>query len=239
MEKSAGEVVLFVDDDVEVGSDFVRAHAENYADRDVYAVAGSVLETRGQRQRDVRPQKSYLLGRAHLNLDSAHRGVVKGGRGCNVSFRREIFELVGLFDARLPPPFLREDTDLYLRMNRRGLRIIYDPKAKLYHIRHPGPGGGTAEQKTGADASQRRLPWLRYESYLCETVFQLKNFSLITFPAFVAYFLAGWVILRNLARPLRMAKSFTSFVKGVVRGVGYYRERYVSAAPVPGQRGGE
>jgi len=42
---ATGDVLLFLDDDIEVGPDFVAAHSRNYLDSAIMAVSGQVLES--------------------------------------------------------------------------------------------------------------------------------------------------------------------------------------------------
>src|SRR5438046_10628751 len=53
---ATGVVLLFLDDDIEIGTDFVAAHARNYGDHKVVGGAAQVLDvgqggTRGERRR--------------------------------------------------------------------------------------------------------------------------------------------------------------------------------------------
>ena len=56
-------------------------------------------------------------------------------RGCNMSFRRDVFVKYQLwFDERFRGSAVREESDFCLRMRRTGLDIWYDPKAYLVHL---------------------------------------------------------------------------------------------------------
>ena len=43
---ATGQVLLFLDDDIEIEPDFIAAHVRNYADPKIVAVSGQVLEGR-------------------------------------------------------------------------------------------------------------------------------------------------------------------------------------------------
>ncbi len=58
--------------------------------------------------------------------------------GACLSIDRELFEELGGFDERFAPGYY-EDVDLAFRVRERGLRVEYEPRARVYHIE-----GGTA-----------------------------------------------------------------------------------------------
>lgn len=224
IKRSNGDILIFIDDDVLFESEFVAAHMSEYMDKKVFAVAGGVLEGESITKICKPPEKSYFLGRATLIFNSSVPGIVRGARGCNVSFRREVFTIVGMFDENLPAPFLREDNDIYLRMNRLKLAIKFSPNASLIHLK--APAGGTAELKKDFSDRAERHPWLKVEPYMCETIFQLKNFNYVLFPLFIVYFFVGWVLVKNKGNVKDSFRSFISMIKGVRLGVRYYNERY-------------
>lgn len=222
---ATGDIVVFVDDDVRLEPHFVSWHASNYSDPAVWAVVGSVLGDSDAVLRPVVAERRCVLGRPQINYDSERRGSVHGGRGCNMSLRRGVFDTVGLFDVCLPPPYLREDTDLFLRMSRAGLGIVYDPRAKLVHLRRSA--GGTSDGKVYRKRTpSERVPWQRTESYICETVFQLKHFTWSSMPLYAVYFLVGWVFMKNRGRPGPTVRSVIAFITGTIKGIGYYRRHY-------------
>ena len=99
-------------------------------------------------------------------------GYVDFAKGCNMSFRRQVFETVGRFDPRCTG---REETDLFLRMKRASLRVLYDSSAAVLHLK--SNTGGT---RVADPAAHYR--WLfDYEAY-----FFLKNFPWLYFPLFLA-----------------------------------------------------
>src|SRR6185503_16024061 len=70
---------------------------------------------------------------------------IRGLTGTNMSFKREVFERVGLFDLRLGPGAsgFSEDTEFSLRIRRAGFRIGYTPHAVVYHELDPARYGST------------------------------------------------------------------------------------------------
>lgn len=85
---------------------------------------------------------------SHIGVDDIDHGQhdtqtdVDFATGCCVLIRREIFEKVGFFDDRY---FLYlEDLDFSVRVKRAGFRIIYEPKAVVWHKNAQSSGSGSA-----------------------------------------------------------------------------------------------
>ncbi len=143
--RSLGEILLFLDDDVQLEPTFLTAHAKNYLDRpEIGAVAGRVFDRMkladfesGLEIQDLPPEAMNPgIAWYHINLvHTVKPQQVLSARGCNMSFRREIFEQHGLwFDERFRGSAVREESDFCLRLRKTGLMIWYDPAAHLIHL---------------------------------------------------------------------------------------------------------
>ena len=68
---------------------------------------------------------------------------IRGLTGTNMSFKREVFEKVGLFDTRLGPGAegFSEDTEYSIRIRSAGFKIGYTPHAVVYHELNPNRYG--------------------------------------------------------------------------------------------------
>ncbi|PAX60438.1 hormogonium polysaccharide biosynthesis glycosyltransferase HpsN [Brunnivagina elsteri] len=154
--RSIGEIILFLDDDVRLETGFLKAHAKNYLEKpEVGAVAGRVFDrmkmadaAQGRTQGDKNynndktieylPPQAMDPGIAWYYIDLVHTvkpQEVLTARGCNMSFRRDIFEKYGLhFDERFRGSAVREESDFCLRIRQTGYKIWYDPEAHLVHI---------------------------------------------------------------------------------------------------------
>ncbi|BAZ39217.1 family 2 glycosyl transferase [Calothrix sp. NIES-4101] len=151
--RSTGEIILFLDDDVRLESGFLEAHAKNYLKRpEIGAVAGRVFDrmkmadaSQGRTQGDNNyktieylPPQAMDPGIAWYYIDLVHTikpQEVLTARGCNMSFRRELFEKYGLhFDERFRGSAVREESDFCLRIRQTGYKIWYDPEAHLVHL---------------------------------------------------------------------------------------------------------
>ena len=145
VERANGEIILFIDDDVELPLGFLQAHARNYPTRsEIGAVAGRVFDrmkladARSDLKIEYLPTEAMDPGIAWYYIDLVHTvkpQQVLTARGCNMSFRREIFEKYNLrFDERFRGSAVREESDFCLRMRKTGLKIWYDPEAHLVHL---------------------------------------------------------------------------------------------------------
>ncbi|KAM3096455.1 hormogonium polysaccharide biosynthesis glycosyltransferase HpsN [Phormidesmis sp. 146-35] len=144
VKRANGDILLFLDDDVLLEPGFLAAHAKNYDNPDIGAVAGRVFDRmkladfqEGLEIQDLPPEAMDAgIAWYHINLvHTVKPQRVLSARGCNMSFRREIFEKHGiLFDERFQGSAVREESDFCLRIRKTGLMIWYDPDAHLIHL---------------------------------------------------------------------------------------------------------
>lgn len=142
--RALGEVILFIDDDVQLPSGFLAAHARNYQSSEIGAVAGRVYDRMKLAEAapgltiDYLPAEAMSPGVAWYYIDLVHTEQpqqVITARGCNMSFRRALFEQHQLwFDERFQGSAIREESDFCLRIRRTGLKVWYDPEASLIHF---------------------------------------------------------------------------------------------------------
>ena len=183
-----GEILLFVDSDVEVRPDTLSRVAATFAGRpDVAAVFGSY---------DDSPAEQNFLSQ-YKNL--YHHFVHQRGReeaetfwaGCG-AVRRSIFERVGGFDeARYHEPSI-EDIELGYRMRRAGCAVLLDRALQVKHLKR-----WTLASLLRADIMRRALPWswlilerrglindlnLRGRERVCAALVGLSGLSLLLSP---------------------------------------------------------
>ncbi len=145
VKRANGEIILFLDDDVRLPDGFLAAHARNYVDRpEIGAVAGRVFDrmklgdSGGDLEIEDLPPEASDPGIAWYHIDLVHTVKpqrVISARGCNMSYRREIFTKYGLyFDERFRGSAVREESDFCLRLRQTGYQIWFDPEASLVHL---------------------------------------------------------------------------------------------------------
>ncbi|WP_159790424.1 hormogonium polysaccharide biosynthesis glycosyltransferase HpsN [Sodalinema gerasimenkoae] len=143
--RAKGDIIVFIDDDVQLEPQYLETHARNYRDRpEVGAVAGRVFDrmkladSGGALKIEDLPPEAMDPGIAWYHIDLVHTikpQQVLSARGCNMSFRRELFEKFGLhFDERYRGSAVREESDFCLQFRKTNRQIWYDPEASLIHL---------------------------------------------------------------------------------------------------------
>ncbi|MGB5596881.1 MAG: hormogonium polysaccharide biosynthesis glycosyltransferase HpsN [Crocosphaera sp.] len=149
--RSQGEIIVFIDDDVQLPSNYLYTHAAVYQkNSEIGAVAGRVLDrmklsdsekasnTEVPYTIEFLPPEAMDPGIAWYHIDLVHTTKpqeVISARGCNMSFRQEIFTKYNIwFDERFRGNAVREESDFCLRLRKTGYKIWYDPDAYLVHL---------------------------------------------------------------------------------------------------------
>jgi GT2 family glycosyltransferase len=238
LRESTCDVVVFIDDDVELPTDFVARHARNYADPAVHAVAGRVRQEKwGKRPAQPKGWPRELDYR-YFRLDGAERVVgVANFMGANHSVRRATVLDLGGYDENYVFNGYREDTDAALRLARAGRTIVFDPDAVLTHLQLPS--GGCQTRSTHV----RRPAWARYFG---EQYFLLRHF----FPGGRFWqTLLVWNVRRhvlqkaNVLRPWRLPGALVWYFYALGRAVKVARQGRAASAILlplpPGEGRGE
>src|SRR2546421_5083753 len=130
---SSGEFIAFIDDDAMVQPGWLDALLATYQDETVGAAGGRVITmpkpycdmVTGAPILAARPSGRAII--ENLGSYSTEQVEVDWLPGCNMSFRRTALEQVGGFDPGLTFNNQRDDTDLCLRVQRAGWRIVFNP----------------------------------------------------------------------------------------------------------------
>lgn len=141
LQETSCDVVIFVDDDVIPQPAFVAAHAINYLDPGLVAVAGRAEQRLGWAT--ARRKSSWPIRQdyRYLRLDGLERvEPVANFAGCNHSVRRSEMLRIGGYDENYIGWAYREDSDAALRLWAAGGKIAFDPLAALYHLASPSGG---------------------------------------------------------------------------------------------------
>jgi MprA protease rhombosortase-interaction domain-containing protein len=131
--ESAGDHVAFTDDDVIVSTDWLRQLVLEYlAEPEIAGVGGRVV-LHDRRDAPVTLRCSTERRRLTVADFSIENIPILG---CNMSFRKEVLDEIGLFDERLgpgTPTRSAEEADLLYRVFRRGHVLLYAPEVLVYH----------------------------------------------------------------------------------------------------------
>ncbi|MBR8830488.1 MAG: hormogonium polysaccharide biosynthesis glycosyltransferase HpsN [Chlorogloea purpurea SAG 13.99] len=149
--RAKGEIILFIDDDVRLPEGYLASHAINFVNNPgIGVVAGRVFDrmkmadsqkiTLNDTPYEIEdlPPEAMNPGIAWYHIDLVHTTKsqrVISPRGCNMSFRREIFSKYNIwFDERFRGSAVREESDFSLRLRSTPYYIWYDPSAYLTHL---------------------------------------------------------------------------------------------------------
>ena len=219
-----GEVLIYVDDDVELDDDFVAAHVARYEDEGVGAVAGRIITpgvgaARAALEGAVanRPLPGRLSpdgnNESHFN-QTEYDGEVEWGQGCNMSFRKQALEAIGGFDERFVQTAIHEEVDVFCRIRERGWRAVFEPRASLIHLKEASGGCRHQEQKVSRMESTYRnksLFFFKHEGWKGWLRYSAHQFR----AAYSAIRIQGW--------PWRVGRQLLeSHLRGVVA---HYRDR--------------
>jgi glycosyltransferase involved in cell wall biosynthesis len=129
---SRGEIIVFMDDDVIVGPEYVGAHVHRYTDPSVGGVMGITLAPGESGAADALKRDLATFGMQEPLADGCFR--VESLVGCNSSYRREAFFKAGWADERFGGLGYCEDSDLSFRVAHAGYKLVLDPRVRLVHL---------------------------------------------------------------------------------------------------------
>jgi len=147
--EARGEVLLFLNNDVEARSEGWLAAMLGHAQRDDVGAVGALLRypdltiqhagiVLGMSWGAGHVQQDLPIGRpSYLLMTDITRNCTAVTGACMMT-RRSCFEEFGGFDAGLPVAF--NDVDYCLRLRRHGLLVIYTPLAELIHFESKSRG---------------------------------------------------------------------------------------------------
>jgi glycosyltransferase involved in cell wall biosynthesis len=142
LSSARGKILLIVDDDVVVHPQWLSKHVEFHSVTSFDAVQGRILPGVDFEGRPADPNKlrEYNIPIVDYGEDVCE---IRGLLATNVSFKREVFEKVGFYDARLGvgASGFGEDTEFSMRIRKGGFKIGYTPHAVVYHELNPARYG--------------------------------------------------------------------------------------------------
>lgn len=143
IKESNGDIVAFIDDDAEADEKWLENLTKHYKDEEVAAVGGKITpEYTSKVPSNIlkldKHIKYGLLGCTFINWNKAGELNSPLLWGCNISFRKKIFEDVGHFPSELgrrPGKLLgEEERYLQLEILNKNYKIIYEPNSEVEHI---------------------------------------------------------------------------------------------------------
>ena len=139
VKNAKGSIVAFIDDDAVADRDWLLNILKNYDTANVVGVGGLIVPLWESSRPSWFPEElNWVIGCSYKGLPE-HKAFVRNPLGCNMSFRREVFEKVGYFKTdigRFGKRLLSgEESEFSVRImkNFPNAKIIYDPSAIVYH----------------------------------------------------------------------------------------------------------
>lgn len=142
---ASGKIIAYTDDDVQVSTNWTRSIKHAFFNPVVMAVTGMVIPVSLDKEAAYRFEKYWGFNKGYQPklfdrrwfLDSLSKGpeVWHIGAGANMAFRREVFDLVGLFDERLDvgAAGCSGDSEFWYRVLAEGWNCLYLPSIWVFH----------------------------------------------------------------------------------------------------------
>jgi glycosyltransferase involved in cell wall biosynthesis len=133
LRNTTAPLVLFLDDDVKLHANMVRKHVENFRRHpDISASAGRVLQAGFPIKKEVLKFDEYAVPHGVFTAtEPDYTNTFPGGNHC---LKVADALAVGGFDTRYYGTAFREESDMSLKMTRKGMKIFYEPEAVLTHL---------------------------------------------------------------------------------------------------------
>ena len=142
---ATGDVIAFMDEDAAAAPDWLERLTRYYDDGEVLGIGGTIAPVwAAGRPRWFPAEFEWVVGctyRGMPELTSRVRNLI----GCNMSFRREVFQWIGGFRSGIgrvgARPVGCEETELCIRLNQHqphGM-LLYEPQARVHGHAPAGP----------------------------------------------------------------------------------------------------
>jgi GT2 family glycosyltransferase len=133
------EIVAFIDDDAVADPNWLENLVGNFVDTKVIGVGGRIAPIWSAKKPNWLPEELYwIIGCSYKGLPT-NKEPIRNPIGCNMAFRRSLFEKVGYFSTnvgRFGNQLLgHDDTEFGIRATNmlKGTKIIYDTEAVVKH----------------------------------------------------------------------------------------------------------
>jgi cellulose synthase/poly-beta-1,6-N-acetylglucosamine synthase-like glycosyltransferase len=139
IKNAKGEIVAFTDADCIVDKMWLEQMAKNFEDETTAGMGGEILAynpknvvERYSAKSDILSQKKFAFEFEFVTLKMPFIATA------NAAYNAKILNETGLFDDSF---FSGGDVDLAWRITLKGYRIVYEPKALVYHMHRTTPYG--------------------------------------------------------------------------------------------------
>jgi GT2 family glycosyltransferase len=132
--EAKGRIIAFTDDDCIVDSQWITSILEEYASDPYLAAIGGRVELYDRRDKPmtVRVSKQRMLV-SSAPFEPCFVPII----GCNMAFKRAVFDEIGYFDPALSTGSksgtVADDVDFLYRAYKNGFKVVYSPNVLVYH----------------------------------------------------------------------------------------------------------
>ena len=216
-----GDIVAFLDDDVLVHRQWSKHLLKAYKHNQIGGVGGRVIpysapENYYQKVRKADIGKVFKTGFVTGNYDVPLESPVEVDSliGCNMSFRKDVMKKVGNFDENFSGNCFRDDTDYCVRIRKQGYKLLYQPKALVWH------------KFKGKTVNPQWVYWYtRNNTYFYfKDVFAQSRFQLALF-FYRMFFPPRDYVLKSGIRVKLKATTLALALKGILDGINVFRAK--------------
>jgi GT2 family glycosyltransferase len=145
LSRCRGDVVLFLDDDVEFGPDLIEQHLLALRHTGAAGVSGVILLENQGLTAAPRTRFAHRIADPGAPNYQAYDGIVDTFVICSANFsvRRHVVIAAGGFDEQIHGTF--DDVEFGVRAARQGYRFVHHNGPKVLHLRAPASGSRSAE----------------------------------------------------------------------------------------------
>lgn len=217
VQEAQGNLIAFIDDDA-IADPAYLSNLITFFDNNpqVMAAGGKILPYFHPTNQAPAWLSYYLIGLLScLDLGDEAKPFPRYPIGCNMAFRKQVFDQVGLFDPRLGriknSLMGSEEKDLFVRVKEAGLPVYYVPQALVYHTIPPERTADPFLRKVsqGIGMSER----LRFQE--ANAPGKLQIFWVQTYRTFGTLIIAlGYLLKRKPAKARMLVKYRQWFIQG-------------------------
>lgn len=139
IKEAEGEIITFVDDDIEFDKDWGRILTKTFKDNpEVWSVGGKNMPVFPEGKPEwINEDLFGIYGDIKMGEKVKYMEYPYYPYGLNMAFRKVFFQEVGLFDHRLgrngTSLLSHEEADIFYRSNKLGIKTLYVPSAIIKH----------------------------------------------------------------------------------------------------------
>ncbi len=130
---ATGDILVFADDDMKPGKDFIESHLAHHKQRPNSVLVGSQIESLDEMETDIQRYKASRSRKWMHEIQQDHEGRLKSPfiTAANFSISKRLFDELDGFDSALTDA---EDRDLAIRCFKQGVPIYFNAEIISWHL---------------------------------------------------------------------------------------------------------